>query len=103
VTIVVKRLIVSAKANADLQGIFKYIAKDRPSAAAAVVKHISKRMEIIHQHPHIGESVDDILVGMRRYTAGSYVIYFRENQTQIQVVRILHGAMDPTSFFWSEP
>lgn len=94
-----KRLIVSPKASADLRGIFNHIASDRPSAATAVVEHITKRMEVIHQYPHIGEAVDALVKGMRRYSAGSYVIYFRQTETHIEVVRILHGAMDPTSQF----
>jgi len=41
----------------------------------------------------------DVRAGYRKYIAGSHVIYFVPLPTGIEIVRILHHAMDVTRHF----
>ena len=37
---------------------------------------------------------DDLVLGLRAFTVGNYVIYFRSERGGIRVERVLHGAQD---------
>ena len=45
--------------------------------------------------PSLGRACDDIRTGYRRYAEGSHTIFYREAGGGIEIVRILHGRMDP--------
>lgn len=47
--------------------------------------------------PHLGPKCDHIRQGYRRMKAGIHLIYYRLDPAgDVDVVRILHGKMDPT-------
>ncbi len=96
-----KELILSARAREDLRSIGLYIASERPHSASEVIAHIVKRMQTVSMYPQIGEAVDRLHPGMRRYSAGTYVIYFRPTSKSVRILRILHGAQDAESQFLS--
>ena len=43
---------------------------------------------------------DDLLPGMRCFTVGNYVIFFR-SKNPVQILRIIHGAQDVSSLDFS--
>jgi toxin ParE1/3/4 len=49
--------------------------------------------------PSLGRACDDIRQGCRRYAEGSHTIFYREVGGDIEIVRILHGRMDPDRHF----
>ena len=47
--------------------------------------------------PRIGELRDELRPGMRSFSVGNYVIYYRPVETMaisIEIVRVLHGGRD---------
>jgi toxin ParE1/3/4 len=49
--------------------------------------------------PSLGRACDDIRPGYRRYAEGSHIIFYREVRSDIEIVRVLHGRMDPDRHF----
>jgi toxin ParE1/3/4 len=94
-----KRLIVSPHARADLKSIRLTIARDRPTIAAKQITAIRKRFKLFCEFPLVGELVERFGPGVRRFTVGIYVIYFRPSAETVDILRVLHGAQDAESQF----
>jgi plasmid stabilization system protein ParE len=45
--------------------------------------------------PQAGTMRDELCAGLRCFSVGSYVIYFREREPVV-IIRVLHGARDVT-------
>jgi toxin ParE1/3/4 len=93
------KLDVSDDAKSDLKRIRKSISRDNAVAAKKQVAHIRAQFKLLVKHPLVGEAVDYLLPGMRRYSVGTYVIYFRPAREELRIVRVLHGARDAEAQF----
>ena len=51
--------------------------------------------ELLREQPDIGKTRDDISPGLRSHPARRHVIFYREKKTVVEIVRVLHEAMDP--------
>ncbi len=49
--------------------------------------------------PGIGRDRSEFSPGLRSLPVGNYVIYYRRAEDGIQVMRVLHGAMDAEAEF----
>lgn len=69
---------LSARAFADLERIFEFIAQEDPERALAVVENLREAIDILARHPRIGRRVED---GLRELVAGhgpaTYVAKYR--------------------------
>jgi toxin ParE1/3/4 len=97
------RLILDQAARGDLLEIWQYIAKDNESAADAMLDRIQRGFEVISQFSHGGTARLELFPGLRSYSVGNYVIYFRPLTNGVEVVRILHGARDAGNAFRGSP
>jgi toxin ParE1/3/4 len=80
------------QAEEDLLGIANYIARDNPSAAARWLERIEDKLLLLARRPYLGEAVDHIRPGLRRFTHGKYLIFYEPSADGIVLVRVLHGA-----------
>ncbi|MEN9895523.1 MAG: hypothetical protein RIR97_1375 [Pseudomonadota bacterium] len=91
-----RAIFLSPKAEHDLEDIWLYTYKNWSIEQAdtyidLILKHISdagKGIGLARAAPELGKSI-------KRCNSGSHVVYFRETETRIVVLRILHGRMDP--------
>ena len=86
-------------ALADLDGIFQYIAQSNEQVAKRVIADIWHSGQLLGQHPNMGRAgrVD----GTRELVIhdSKYLIPYRVIHNEVQILRVLHGAMDwPKSF-----
>ncbi len=91
---------ISRRANADIEAICDYIAKDSPAAADRLDLRMHTTIEMLSQFPRMGHSRQD--VSDKRYlfwTVGTYVIAYRMQGKQLIVVRVLHGARNIRKLF----
>ena len=86
-------------AEDDLLGIWLYIAEDDQLAATRVLRSINDKCQLLAENSKLGPARPDIAPDMRYFAVGSYLILYRELQTGIEVVRVLHGARNlPVNF-----
>ena len=82
-------------ARADLAEIWDYSAErwgvDR---SEVYIRDLQRAIERVAVDPAIGPACDDIRVGYRKLPSGSHVIFYREVDDAIEVIRILHQRMD---------
>jgi toxin ParE1/3/4 len=80
------------RAEEDLLAIAEYIARDNPSAATRWLDQIEEKLLLLASNPYLGEAVDHLHPGLRRFSHCNYVIFYEPRDTGIGLIRVLHGA-----------
>jgi toxin ParE1/3/4 len=88
----VSRLFWSQNAEADLNDITDYVARDDSEAAIALRDEIERRLAMLRQQPRLGRR--GRVRGTREMVlAGTpYVAVYRVQGGDVVIVRVLHGA-----------
>jgi addiction module RelE/StbE family toxin len=85
-------------AETHLNDIYKYIEFDSPEYAKRVVDRLTSRSRQIADFPNSGRRVPEFDVDqIREVIEGSYRIIYRIKPDQIDVLAVIHGAMDVLS------
>ena len=87
-------LIISEKADADVDGIVAYIALDlgKPSAAPSVPDRLSSCYDRLEENPMLYALTPHPLFqafGVRRAPVGGYSVFYRVAGMDVQIVRVL--------------
>jgi toxin ParE1/3/4 len=86
------KVIVSPLAQADIDKIWDYIARDSLVNADRFVDRIEQRFGLLAANPRLGVARDDLRPSLRRFRHARYLIYYRSIRGGIEVVRVVHGA-----------
>jgi toxin ParE1/3/4 len=87
--------VLSPRAQADLSEIWDYsAARWGESQAEAHIRQIQAAIETIAADPRRGRSCADIRPGYSKFAVGSHVLFYRQGEAGVDVVRILHQRMD---------
>jgi toxin ParE1/3/4 len=81
-------------AQADLAEIWAYIAKDSEDAASRLLDKIMTTLARAEDFPMSGVARDQLAQGLRAMFQGNYVLYYVFTETEVILVRVLHGARD---------
>ena len=88
---------LSPAAQADLEEIWDYTVRRWGEAQAErYTRDIQAACEGLSDGTLIGLSAEDIRAGYRKIGVGSHVMYYREREGTLEIVRILHRRMDVT-------
>ena len=82
-------------AECDLYGIFDYISRDNPTAAAALLEKIDSSIALLSSNPNMGVVPKDIRLknkGYRVLVVEKYLVFYIVKSKTIQIRRVLHGA-----------
>ena len=89
------KVVLSAQAEADLEDIGDCIALDNPRRALTFIQELRESCEnLATRHkafPLVPRYAD---LGVRRRLHGNYMIFYHAGPAAIEVLHILHGAMD---------
>jgi toxin ParE1/3/4 len=89
------RFVLSPRARADLDGIWHYTARKWGiDQAERYLRRIAEAVALITETPTIGQNCDNVRDGYRKYPVGSHVLFYREINDGVDVVRVLHQQMD---------
>ena len=81
------RVIVSPAAESDVLEIWGYIARDSPVAADRIVDRFDALFRKLALSPGIGKSADELDTGLRMFPTGNYLVFYRSNESDIEIVR----------------
>jgi plasmid stabilization system protein ParE len=82
-------------AEAHLDAIHSYIAQDSPQYAKRTVDRLTRRSKQIATFPFSGRRVPEYdIEAIREVIEGSYRIIYRIKSDQIDILAVIHGAMD---------
>lgn len=90
-----RRLNLSPEAKQDIRDILMFTERrwDKNQRSRYKAK-LDQTLRDLIRFPARGRSRDDVSPGLRGLPVEAHVIYYRVDEQAINVVRILHGAMD---------
>jgi toxin ParE1/3/4 len=89
------RIIISERAEADLDDIGDYIAAQAgEERAEAVLRTFARKIRLYATQPNAGRKRDILKEGMRSFAVYRYAVFYRPIADGIRVIRILHGSRD---------
>jgi toxin ParE1/3/4 len=88
-------LVFMPSADADLERIGDWIARDHPSRALSFVQELRLVCGVFPESPRGFPLVPRYeLRGLRRMVHGGYLIFYRVSTERVEVVHVLNGASD---------
>jgi toxin ParE1/3/4 len=93
------RLLRTPKADAALEAIWEYIARDDASAADRVILKIDATSRQYANQPLMGEARRDLAPDVRCFHVGSYVVIYRPIHDGVELLTVVHGARDIPAVF----
>jgi toxin ParE1/3/4 len=93
------RVLRSHTARRDLKEIGRRIAADSGSTEIAVrwLTAFAERCALHATHPEMGELCASLGESVRRFSFGSYVVYFHRVSGGIELLRVWHGSRETPS------
>lgn len=89
------RLVFSRQAEADLEEIGDYIARDNPQRALGFLQELHAHCRRIADAPLAARERPELRKGLRSAPFQKYVVLFVvERNDRVLIARILHGARD---------
>jgi toxin ParE1/3/4 len=90
----------SPEAEQDLLAIWNYVAREAsPDVADEQLRSLDRACEALAQWPHSGRARDELFRGVRSIAVEAYVVFYRVEDSAIEIVRILHGRRDVDAIF----
>jgi toxin ParE1/3/4 len=97
------RLTFTDAAEGELEAIGDHIALDNPFRAVQFIRELRKDCALLtsmpERHPLLNRYKAS---GVRRRIYGSYLIFYRIEADTVQILHVLHGAMDYESILFPE-
>ena len=75
----------------DFDGIYDFIAKHNPRAAAKVLRNLDTAIQRLANQPRFGRPYRHGRHRLRLLAHGGYLVFYRERPDLIDLVRVLHG------------
>jgi toxin ParE1/3/4 len=87
--------VLSPRAQSDLEEIWDFTAaRWSELQAERYIRSIWMAIELVASDPSKARSCDEARAGYRKYYTGAHVLFIRETEGGLSVVRILHQRMD---------
>ena len=86
------RVVRTPLAGVDLDQSWLHVALDNPAVADRLIDRIVARCRALAQHPNLGPARPEISPGARMLTVEDYLVLYRVRGSDVEIVRIVHGA-----------
>lgn len=67
-------------------------ARDSVAAADHWIEKIDRTLKVLASHSRIGEAVDHLRPGTRRFNVGNYQLFFEPLEDGIRLLRVYHAS-----------
>jgi len=88
------RLRYSNASKEDLKEIARTIAKDKSTAAREWAAKLREKCRMLAKNPDVGDDRADLGEGIRSCYVGSYIIFFRQREETLEIVRVRRGDLE---------
>jgi plasmid stabilization system protein ParE len=94
-----KKYVLSAAAELDLEAIWDYIAAENIEAADQWIGKLFDAFETLEKSPGIGHMREDLTsFPVRFWPVGAYLILYRLHSERVEIVGVTQGARDIPAF-----
>ena len=90
---------LSETAIADMGEAYEYVARDNEAAAENLLLEFQKRFHLLAAFPAAGHERKNLMRGVRSYPVGNYVLFYRQVDDGVEILRVFHGARDIEGLF----
>ena len=87
------------RATVDITELWVHIARGNYAAAERLVDRIDSTLRQLADNPLMGEAVDHIRSGLRRFPVGNYVLYYDPLSDGVRLQRVVHSARSLRNVF----
>jgi Plasmid stabilization system protein len=60
---------------------------------------VEGKLQTLARNPGLGRRQEELLAGLHSFPIGNYVVFYREIENGIDVIRVLHGSRDIEDIF----
>ena len=93
------RIVISSAAEADLANIFNYTLTNwGESQAEAYLDALTARFAWLSANRSLWRERNDLQPGLYSHLEGRHLIFYREAENRLQIIRVLHQRMDPERY-----
>jgi antitoxin ParD1/3/4/toxin ParE1/3/4 len=93
------KYVVSAGAKTDLAEIWEYIAQDNLDAADRWIARLREAFDMLARAPGVGHKREDLTdFPVLFWPVGAYMVIYRTQREQVEIVAVTQGARDIPSF-----
>jgi toxin ParE1/3/4 len=93
------RVILLPRAKQDIYKIWHDTSLQNPVAADKFIDKLDLRVLSLIELPDRGVPRDDLKKGLRMLVEGRFLIFYRVQGTKVEIIRVVHGAMDLPKIF----
>lgn len=86
--------VLTSTALDDLEEIVEYVRRDKPQAAESLAIRFEEKFALLASSPSIGDPRPEFGDGVRSATVGRFVVYYRGDEAEIVILRVLAGERD---------
>ena len=98
------RVVITAAAKADLLAIRRYFEPHNPTRAVSFTEELLDRCQALAKTPMAYPLVPRYeRFGIRRCVHGDYLIFYRLQPEQMEIIHILQGARDIEALLFQAP
>ncbi|MGH9835282.1 MAG: type II toxin-antitoxin system RelE/ParE family toxin [Blastocatellia bacterium] len=90
---------VSELAQDDLISIYEYIAAEDEDAATRLMQAFREKFHLLAQFPNMGRERNELLLYLRSFPVGRYLVFYQPTDDGIEVLRVQHSARDLRGLF----
>lgn len=94
-----RRIEFAERALSDLEEIWIYFSETNEKTADKVLRQITEKFPKLLNFPEMGRERNDLLLGLRSFPTGKFVIFYQETDLGIEIVRVVHGSRDVQQIF----
>ena len=85
------RIDLSEQAEIDLIDIWAYIARDSTTAADNLIEQVATVCQLLAKSPLLGRAQRELAPGLRSFSVGDYLVFYRPTKSGIVIARVLSG------------
>ena len=95
-------ILISPKAEQDLEDINARIASYNPQAANRLLDKILDKFETLASFPNMGKIRDELITNLRSFPVDDYLIFYFPIENGIEIARVASGYRDLEAMFEEE-
>ena len=90
---------ITELAEADLDGIWDYIAENSVQAATQFLTELAQKFNLLAENPLLGKGRFEFIVNLRSFPHKKYFIFYFPIQNGVEIYRVLHSSRDVDIIF----
>ena len=96
------RIDLSEQAELDLIDIWAHIARNSATAADNLIDQVATVCQLLAKSPLLGRARTELAPGLRSFSVGDYLIFYRPSKNGIEIARVLSGYRNLEALFEPE-